>query len=632
MLKEILKEYWGFTDFRPLQEEIINTILSNKDCLAVLPTGGGKSLCYQLPALAKPGICLVISPLIALMKDQVESLRKKNITAFSIYSGMTRREVENTLKVSSDSNCKFLFVSPERLETTLFHEYLPGLPINLVAVDEAHCISQWGYDFRPSYLRLAELRDELPAVPFLALTASATPIVQKDICDKLLFGEHSIFRQSFERANLSYSCFKAESRINKIKEVLGKVAGPALVYCRSRKRTKEISDLLQLEGISADFYHAGLGREERNMKQDTWINDKTRVMVCTNAFGMGIDKPDVRIVIHADLPDCLENYYQEAGRAGRDGKTSFAVLLYDDGELEELKKLLQLRFPSPEDLRNMYRCIANYLQVPSGSGEGQYFDFDLPDFLVKFKLGSYPALYALKTLEQEGWIAFNEQVFLPPAVGFTSGKDELYEFEKNNPVLEPLIKALLRAYEGIFDRSVSISIRLIASMIRRSDEETEKQLTELHRYGMINYRKQKEKPQLLFLRPRIDASDLKINQSACEERKKRATERLRQLEQYATDQTICRSQFIGNYFGDKDISRCGVCDNCLRNKESPIGMEDFRQIQHRILNIIKYEPMPVAELLTRLNGCRKEVAREVLDFLQAEQKIELDASGRIRLR
>ena len=423
-IQKILKNYWGFDSFRPLQKVIIESVLKGNDTLALMPTGGGKSLCYQVPALAKEGMCLVISPLIALMKDQVENIRKKGITAFAIYSGMSRKEIVNTLKVATNSNCKFLYVSPERLETALFKEYLPGMDINLVAVDEAHCISQWGYDFRPPYLRIAALREELPDIPILALTASATPEVQQDICEKLQFKDspkipasggwegRNIFRQSFERPNLSYSVFEVDSKINKTIEVLTKVSGSAIIYCKSRKRTKEISELLQLQNISSDYYHAGLAQEDRNRKQEEWIQNKTRVIVCTNAFGMGIDKPDVRTVIHADVPDCLENYYQEAGRAGRDGKKSFAVLLYDEKDLHELDDLTTQRFPPLSEIKNVYQAVSNYLQISSNSGQGESYDFDIADFLKKFKLNSHTVLFSLKALEQEGWLAFNEQVFI----------------------------------------------------------------------------------------------------------------------------------------------------------------------------------------------------------------------------
>jgi ATP-dependent DNA helicase RecQ len=362
---QILKQYFKYDSFRPLQEEIINAVLQKKDVLALLPTGGGKSICFQVPALMNDGLCLVISPLIALMKDQVESLRRKGITAFSIHSGMNRKEVINTLKVAAESNCKFLYVSPERLETNLFKEYLPSFNINLIAVDEAHCISQWGYDFRPSYLRIAALREELKNVPVLALTASATNEVQNDICDKLQFKQRNIFRQSFERSNLSYSIFNVDVKINKVKEILEKVTGSSIVYCKSRKRTKEIADLLKMHGINADYYHAGLLSEERNKKQESWIKNETRVIVCTNAFGMGIDKQDVRTVIHADVPDCLENYYQEAGRAGRDGKKSYAVLLYTDKELEELKLLPDVHFPTIEKIREVYQAVMILISVIS---------------------------------------------------------------------------------------------------------------------------------------------------------------------------------------------------------------------------------------------------------------------------
>jgi ATP-dependent DNA helicase RecQ len=544
---------------------------------------------------------------------------------------MSRAEVINTLKVATNSNCKFLYVSPERLETNLFKEYLPGMNINLVAVDEAHCISQWGYDFRPPYLRIAALREELKDVPVIALTASATKEVQDDICEKLQFKEKNIFRQSFERKNLSYIVFKVDSKINKVIEILNKVPGSSIVYCKSRKRTKEIAELLQLQNIVADFYHAGLPQEERNKRQEDWIKNKTRVIVCTNAFGMGIDKPDVRSVIHADVPDCLENYYQEAGRAGRDGKRSYAVLLYDEHELRELEQLPSLRFPSLDDIKQVYQSIANYLQVPSGDGEGQYFDFDIGDFLKKFKLNSYTVLYALKALEQEGWLSFNEQVFLPARVNFTTGKNQLYEFEKSYPLLEPVIKTLLRAYEGIFDYPSPISEMMIARLLREDVDKVKEQLRQLNQYGIIEYQQQKDTPQLFFLKNRIRVEELSINKPGYAARKEKLAGRIREMIRFVGMTIQCRSKMIGVYFGDESMNDCGICDNCLRKKNVSLSQEEFDNIHNSIVATLQNRSLRAKELLSALGSIKKEKAWKVIEFLQAENKIEMDESGKINL-
>jgi ATP-dependent DNA helicase RecQ len=631
-IHKILKEYWGYDSFRPLQEDVINSVLEGKDTLTLMPTGGGKSLCYQVPALAKGGLCLVVSPLIALMKDQVENLRKKNITAFAIYSGMSRAEVINTLKVATNSNCKFLYVSPERLETNLFKEYLPGMNINLIAVDEAHCISQWGYDFRPPYLRIAALREELRNVPVLALTASATKEVQDDICDRLQFKEKNIFRQSFERKNLSYSVFKVDSKINKVIEILNKVSGSAIVYCKSRKRTKEIAELLQLQNIVADFYHAGLPQEERNKRQEDWIKNKTRVIVCTNAFGMGIDKPDVRSVIHADVPDCLENYYQEAGRAGRDGEKSFAVLLYDDNDISELEGLAAIRYPSLDDIKNVYQSVANYLQIPAGTGEGNYFDFDINDFVKKFKLNTHTAIYSLKALEQDNWLALNEQVFLPSKVKFTTSKESLYEFEKAHQELEPAIKALLRGYEGIFDFPASISETVLIRLLKKDVGEVKKDLTQLHLYGIIHYEPQKDSPQLYFPRNRVKTEDLSVNMDMYHRRKEKFVARVKNIIQYVSELVTCRSKMIGTYFGDNKLHNCKVCDNCLRQKKVHIDEKEFEKISNRIQTVLAPQPLPSKELMDQLGAIKKEKAWKVIEFLQAENKLEVDNAGWVRLK
>lgn len=631
-IHQILKTYWGYSEFRPLQEEIITAVLSGKDTLAIMPTGGGKSLCYQVPALLNEGICLVVSPLIALMKDQVENLRRKNITAFAIYSGMSRKEVINTFKVAGDSNCKLLYVSPERLESSLFKEYLPSLNIRLIAVDEAHCISQWGYDFRPSYLRIANLREELPQVPILALTASATPAVQNDICDNLLFTGRTIFRQSFARANLSYSAFKVDSKIRKISEILKKVSGSSIVYCKSRKRTKEISELLQLENIAADFYHAGLEQEQRNKKQNAWIENKSRVIVCTNAFGMGIDKPDVRTVIHADAPDCLENYYQEAGRAGRDGNKAYAVLLFDDKDVTDLSSMAALRFPSLNEIRKIYQLVANYLQIPTQSGEGNYYDFDLADFVKKFKQTSHTTLFSLKALEQDGWLSFNEQVFIPASLKFTTNKKDLYEFENNYPQLEPCIKTLLRSYEGIFDQYTHISEKLLSSLLNIPVSDVIEQLTSLDQLGIISYQAQKDTPQLYLLQNRVKAEDVTINMVAYSKRKDQFLLRMKQMIQYVKDETDCRSRIIGLYFGDSTIKECGICDNCLKKKATNLSKEEFENIHNRIVHLLNQLPLHTKELLENLADIKKDKVWKVLEFLQAEKIVEVNENGWVTLK
>jgi ATP-dependent DNA helicase RecQ len=631
-MHQILKKYFGFDSFRPLQLEIITAAMEGNDVLALMPTGGGKSLCYQIPGLAKEGLCLVISPLIALMHDQVQALRKKSITAFVIHTGMPRKEVIQILETASHSNCKFLYVSPERLETALFKEYLPGLGVNFIAVDEAHCISQWGYDFRPPYLRIAQIRKELPNVPIIALTASATPVVQKDICEKLSIDENNkfkIFKQSFERPNLSYSVFKSPGRINKIIEILHNVQGTAIVYCKTRKRTKTITDLLQLQGISADYYNAGLSTPERNKKQQDWIQNKTRVIVCTNAFGMGIDKPDVRVVIHADVPDCLENYYQEAGRAGRNGKRAFAVLLYDDVEIEALKQLPDIRYPDEETLKNVYRCVVNYLQLPEGETPGEYYDFDLKDFIRKFNLDIQTAIYGLKALEQDGWLSFNEQVFLPATAWFVCSKEYLYEYESSHTDLEPLIKTLLRTYEGIYDYPAAISENFLAYLLKCDTTIVKEQLHRLHFDSVIDYHPQKDVPQVCLNRSRIKSTLLQIDNKFLAERKKNFTARVEQMIAYIDATAVCRSRMIGNYFGDEKMKDCGICDNCLRKKKSEITKDHFSIISEALKNLLQ-TPATTMFLFKELKTFNKNHVWTVINFLVDEGIIHIQADGKLK--
>ena len=626
---DLLKNYWGYDAFRPLQQEIINSVLDGKDTLALLPTGAGKSICFQVPALSKEGLCLVISPLIALMRDQVESLKKKGIPALSIYSGMNFFEVKRTLENAVNGNYKFLYVSPERLETNLFLEYLPGMNINLIAVDEAHCVSQWGYDFRPPYLRIATIREHLPAVPVLALTASATKEVQDDICIKLAFkNDHNRFKKSFERPNLSYSIFSPSSKQNKLLEIIKNVPGSGIVYCKTRKRTKEIADLLKMNKISANFYHAGLPGNERTTIQENWIKNETRIIACTNAFGMGIDKSNVRTVVHYDVPDALESYYQEAGRAGRDDKKAYAVMLFHQSELDDLEKQSALRYPPFEEVKNVYKALVNYLQLPSGSGEGIYFEFDLNDFVKKFKLNVYTAIFSLKTMEQEEYISYNEQVFLPSTVVFCCDKDHLQEFEKTYPYLEHVIKGLLRSYEGIFDFPSVIHENQLAGFINKEVMDVKSDLKKLQQYGIIEYHPQKDKPQIQFLRNRINAADFSINQDNLLKRKTAYEKRVKAMIGYVNIHA-CRSKTIGNYFDDLSIKPCGICDNCINEKVLRISKTEFENINMNIEKLIQEAPVHSNSLLKNLGAFKKDKVWKVINYLLSENKLSITEAGLI---
>jgi len=630
---DLLKKYWGYDTFRPLQDEIINSILTGHDTLALMPTGGGKSICFQVPAMMREGLCLVISPLIALMKDQVANLKQKGIPALSIYSGMSYIEVVKTLKNAAYGNFKFLYVSPERLETELFLEYFSSININLVAVDEAHCVSQWGYDFRPPYLRIAAIRDSLKNVPVLALTASATIEVQNDICDKLNFkNKYNRFQQSFERSNLSYSVFNPSSKQNKLIEILKKVNGSGIVYCKSRRRTREIEELLNINGIKASHYHAGLSNDLRNTRQEEWINNKTRIMACTNAFGMGIDKPDVRTVIHYDVPDALENYYQEAGRAGRDGKKAFAVLLFNEQEINDLKKQSSIRFPGIPIIKNVYAALVNYFQLPSGSGEDLSFDFDINDFVKKFNLDFFTVNNVLKILEQEELISYSEQFFLPSTIVFTTDKTELELFEKTYPQYDPVIKGLLRSYEGIFDYPSPVSETRFAKFIALKKEKVIADLIEIKKFGIIDYTPQKENPQIKFLQNRVNTSDLIINQKNILKRKQAFEKRLHAILDYVREQYLCRSKMIATYFNDLNVKRCGICDNCLHEKNLTISKEEFEKIKEGIKNSIAENPANAKELIHQMNGFKRNKVLKVLHFLQEENIVSITADGLIKMK
>lgn len=604
--------------------------MAGKDALALMPTGGGKSLCYQVPALAQEGICIIISPLIALMKDQVENLRKKGILALAIYSGMSRRQIAQTLKNAAYGDYKFLYVSPERLETSLFLEFLPALQVNLVAVDEAHCISQWGYDFRPSYLRIATLREELSEVPFLALTASATPFVQKDICEKLLLQAPQIFQQPFTRPNLSYSVLGAEAKQAKLVHIVSKVPGTAIVYCRSRKRTQDIAALLQMHGFSADYYHAGLKSEDRSMRQQQWIDGQTKIMVCTNAFGMGIDKPDVRLVIHTDVPDSLESYYQEAGRAGRDGKKAYAVLLFHTKDGEELSELHNKRYPTLDEIKTVYNALVNYLQIPAYSGEDVAFDFQFETFVKRFNLDVQLALSALKALESDGWLDFNERSFTPSTIEFSVNKKGLYTFQEAQPKYEILLTTLLRTYEGIFDYPVFISELLLAKILRKNIDDIKQELQQLTAMRIIDYKPQKDMPQIIFRKARVPAADLLFNWSLYQKRKDAFVARVQKMLDYIGTKG-CRSIFINEYFGDVTTKPCGICDNCLQQKKTGLSSKAFQSIFDQIMQQLQSGPQTTSDLLKSLKEVSSEQAWSVINYLVAEQKLQVNSNGEVEL-
>jgi ATP-dependent DNA helicase RecQ len=629
---DILEKYWGYNTFRPLQQEIINSVLTGHDTLALMPTGGGKSICFQVPALMQEGLCLVISPLIALMKDQVANLKKKQIPALSIYSGMSYIEVTKTLKNAVYGNFKFLYVSPERLETELFLEYLPAININLIAVDEAHCVSQWGYDFRPPYLRIAAIREQLKNIPLLALTASATLEVQNDICEKLAFVNQARFQQSFERSNLSYSVFEPSSKQVKLINILKKVPGSGIVYCKSRKRTKEIEELLNLNGISAAHYHAGLPNDVRTAKQEDWINNKIRIIACTNAFGMGIDKPDVRTVVHYDVPDALENYYQEAGRAGRDEKKAYAVLLFNGRELEGLKKQSEIKFPGVQIIKNTYSSLVNYFQLPTGSGEGLSFDFDINDFVKKFKLEAFTVNSVLKILEQEELISYSEQFFSPSILVFTTEKTELELFEKAYPQFIPLIKGLLRSYEGIFDYPCAINESKLAKFISEKKEKLVAHLREIKGLGIIDYTPQNETPQIHFLVNRVATADLVINQKNILKRKHAFEKRLSAIINFIQNQNTCRSKLIARYFNDTNVKRCGICDNCLKEKDIKITKDEFENIRNGIKSVLSERPVNSEQLIKSMHGFKENKIMKILNFLQEEEQVSVTKEGLIKIK
>ena len=619
--QEILKQYWGYDSFRDLQEEIITSIGEGKDTLGLMPTGGGKSITFQVPALAQSGLCIVITPLIALMKDQVQNLRKRGIKALAIYSGMTRQEIVTALENCIFGDYKFLYISPERLDTEIFRIKLRSMKVSMITVDESHCISQWGYDFRPAYLKIAEIRELLPGVPVLALTATATPEVVKDIQSRLNFREENVFRMSFERKNLAYIVRKTDNKTGELLHILKRIDGSAIIYVRNRRRTKEITELLMQEGITADFYHAGLDNAVKDLRQKRWQNGEIRVMVATNAFGMGIDKPDVRIVLHIDLPDSPEAYFQEAGRAGRDGLKAYAVILYAKSDKMTLHKRVADTFPEKEYILQVYEHLQYYYQMAMGDGFQCIREFNLEEFCRKFKYFPVPVDSALKILTQAGYLEYTDEQDNASRILFTIRRDELYKLREMGTEAETLIQTILRSYTGVFTDYAYISEDTLAIRTGLTRQQIYNILVTLTKRRIVDYIPHKKTPYIIYTRERLELRYLHIPASVYEERKARYEARIKAMEEYVTSESVCRSRMLLRYFGEKNEHNCKQCDVCLNRHETDCLPEDsFREMRKQILELLTRKSLPPAGIA---NAIEREDISRVIQYLLEEGELKM---------
>ena len=620
---EILKQHWGYDNFRGIQEEIIQSIGQGKDTLGLMPTGGGKSITFQVPALAKEGLCIVITPLIALMKDQVRNLKERGIKAVAVYSVMTREEILVALENCIFGDYKFLYVSPERLDTEIFQTKLRRMNICMITVDEAHCISQWGYDFRPAYLKIAEIRQMLPEVPILALTATATPEVVNDIRLKLGFREGGqTFRMSFERKNLAYIVRHTEDKQKELIHILQKIQASAIVYTRNRKRTREITELLTANNISATFYHAGLSNEAKDQRQKSWLTGESRVMVATNAFGMGIDKPDVRIVIHIDMPDSPEAYFQEAGRAGRDGQKAYAVLLYAKSDKVNLNKRISDTFPDKEYIRKVYEDINFFFQMAMGDGAGCTFAFNIDEFCRNFKHFPVQADSALKILTRAGYLDYTDEQDNASRLIFTLRRDELYKLQEYEADIEKLIHVILRSYTGLFTDYAFINEESLSIRTGLSRERVYEILVMLTQRRILHYIPRKKTPYIIYSQKRVEKERVIISPDIYEKRKESYASRIKAMIDYATAEEKCRSRMLLHYFGEKNEHHCGQCDVCLKKHESGIKLGEFQELKERILEALKEGPLTSVELCEKLKVSATQIS-PIVSFLISEEIIYL---------
>lgn len=630
-LHQILKQYWGFDDFRPLQEDIIRSVSEGyQDSVALLPTGGGKSLCYQVPGLAMEGVCVVISPLIALMKDQVEGLQEKGIPAKALSSGMKRREIDQILDKAVHSKIRFLYISPERTLTDLFRERFYRMKVNLLAVDEAHCISQWGYDFRPSYLRIAEIRELKPETPVLALTATATPQVVEDIRDKLGGPNAAVFRKSFERKNLAYVVRHSEDKSGSLLRILQKVQGTSIVYARNRKRTERIASFLKKHKISAAAYHAGLDQDKRTRLQQDWLTDRTRVMVATNAFGMGIDKPEVRTVVHMDLPDSPEAYFQEAGRAGRDGKKSYSVLLFHASDERDMKERNEREFPPFEKVKEVYEAVCQELRIAYGAGQYETYPIELFNLSDKYGFKRSELFNALKVLEWEEKITLNMDLEEPARVRSRMSPSGLYDHQVRHPEQSALIDALLRSYEGLFEEMVSIDEKQVAQRLGRPVKEIQERLMQLDKNEVLDYTAREGRPRISFLTPRVEKQRISPSQEGYYARKKAAEERRQAMLDYAREEERCRSRTLLAYFGEKKAPECGICDICIQQKKSGLDRTEFQRLDEAIHRTLQESPMDIQKLQEAVQERDREKLLQVIRWNLEHGLLEQDEAQRLR--
>lgn len=620
---EILKQYWGYDSFRGIQEEIIKSIGEGRDTLGLMPTGGGKSITFQVPALAKDGLCIVITPLIALMKDQVQNLRQRGIKAVAIYSGMTRQEILIALENCIFGNYKFLYISPERLDTDIFKQKLRAMKVNMITVDESHCISQWGYDFRPAYLKIADIRELLPGVPLLALTATATPDVVQDIQNRLKFREKNVFRMSFERKNLAYIVRKTDNKTAELLHILRRMPGSAIIYVRSRRRTKEMTELLTHEGITADFYHAGLDNAVKDIRQKRWQDGECRVMVATNAFGMGIDKPDVRLVIHLDLPDSPEAYFQEAGRAGRDGEKAYAVILYSKSDKVTLHKRIPDTFPDKDYIKKVYEHLQYYYQMAMGDGLGCTKEFNLEEFCRKFKHFPVPADSALKILTQAGYIEYTDEQDNASRIIFTIRRDELYKLREMGNETEALVQTILRSYTGLFTDYAYISETALSLRTGLTRQQIYNVLMSLSKRRIIDYIPRKKTPYIIYTRERVELNHLHISPAVYEERKERYEARIRAMVDYVTSETACRSRMLLRYFGEKNENNCGQCDVCLSGHAAhELPTDTFEKLKKELLTILQEQVLTPAEVAEKTEADR-DLLSHAIQYLLEEGEIKI---------